>query len=137
MYSSFNFKWISLRLQVLFYLFAGINHFVNPEFYLPLIPPFFESADLFNNLAGVAEIILAIGLAIPSVRQKAKWGIVLMLLAFIPSHIYFIQIGSCVDGGLCVPMWLGWIRLLLIHPLLIGWVISIPRSKIPSSSNGI
>ena len=44
-----------------------------------------------------------------------------MLIAFIPSHIWFIEIGSCVEGGLCVDEWISWLRLLIIHPVLIYW----------------
>lgn len=104
-----------------FYIFAGINHFLNPEFYLPLIPDYFSNAEFINVLAGLAEIILGIGLLIKKVRRLAIIGIVLMLLAFIPSHVYFIQKGSCIDGGLCVSNWIGWIRLVIIHPILIAW----------------
>ncbi|SFO38328.1 Uncharacterized membrane protein [Algoriphagus ornithinivorans] len=104
-----------------FYIFAGINHFLNPEFYLPLIPDYFSNAEFINVLAGLAEIILGIGLLIKKVRRLAIIGIVLMLLAFIPSHVYFIQKGSCIDGGLCVSNWIGWVRLVIIHPILIAW----------------
>nr|HAD50567.1 hypothetical protein [Algoriphagus sp.] len=104
-----------------FYIFAGINHFLNPEFYLPLIPDYFSNAEFINVLAGLAEIILGIGLLIKKVRRVAIIGVVLMLLAFIPSHVYFIQKGSCIDGGLCVSNWIGWIRLVIIHPILIAW----------------
>jgi hypothetical protein len=48
-----------------------------------------------------------------------------MLISFIPAHIYFIQIGSCVEGGMCVSEWIGWARLLIIHPLLIWWALSV------------
>lgn len=113
-------KWL-LRLIVVFYLFAGINHFINPEFYLPLIPPFFPFPNTINILSGIIEILLAIGLALPRTRKIASHLIILMLLAFIPSHVYFIQIGSCINEGLCVPEWVGWLRLIIIHPLLIYW----------------
>ncbi|MEM9918721.1 MAG: hypothetical protein AAF990_11530, partial [Bacteroidota bacterium] len=54
-------------------------------------------------------------------RRWAAFGLIAMLIAFVPSHIHFIQIGSCVEGGLCTPPWVAWLRLLLIHPLLIWW----------------
>jgi uncharacterized membrane protein len=113
-------KW-SARFIVIFYFLGGINHFVNPDFYLPLIPPFFSHPELINIISGAAEIILAIGLAIPRTRNVASYLVILMLLAFIPSHVYFIQIGSCIGEGLCTPEWVGWVRLVLIHPFLIYW----------------
>ncbi|WP_075351324.1 DoxX family protein [Algoriphagus marinus] len=112
---------IGKYLMAAFYFLGGINHFLQPEFYLPLIPEYLPEKDLLNTIAGIAEVVGAIGLLIPQTRKIAAWGIVAMLVAFIPSHVYFIQIGSCLEEGLCVSEWIGWIRLVLIHPLLIWW----------------
>lgn len=114
-------KKLSLYLMPFLYLAAGINHFISPESYLPIIPEYLPNHELINILAGIAEIILGIGLLIPKTRVVSAWGVILMLIAFIPSHVYFIQIGSCVEGGICTPEWLGWIRLVVIHPLLLAW----------------
>lgn len=108
-------------LQSFFYIIAGVNHFVNPEFYLDLIPPFVPAHGAVNLISGLVEIAFGTGLLFRRTRQWAAFGIIAMLIAFIPSHIYFIQIGGCVDNGLCAPLWVGWIRLLVIHPLLIWW----------------
>jgi uncharacterized membrane protein len=112
---------ISLYILAIFYFVAGVNHFINPANYFPLIPDYLGSAEILNLLAGAAEVLGAIGLVIPATRKIAAWGIILLLIAFIPSHTYFISIGSCIEGGLCVPEWVAWIRLILIHPLLILW----------------
>jgi uncharacterized membrane protein len=75
-------------------------------------------------LSGAVEILFGIGLVFKSTRKYSAYLIIVMLVAFIPSHIYFIQLGSCIPDGLCVPIWVGWMRLLLVHPLLILWVWS-------------
>lgn len=118
-------KKISLYLQSFFYVFAGVNHFINPDFYFPLIPDYLHDfAQPINWVAGVVEVGFGIMLLFPHLRKWAALGILLMLLAFIPSHVYFIEIGGCIDGGLCVPRWVGWIRLVLIHPALMLWAWS-------------
>jgi uncharacterized membrane protein len=109
-------------LLVAFYLFAGANHFINPSFYSGLIPPYLPWHDLINIISGIAEILLAVLLLLPRTRLFAAKGIIVLLISFIPSHVYFIQINSCIPDGLCVPQWLGWVRLVLIHPLLMAWV---------------
>ncbi|MEM7108988.1 MAG: hypothetical protein AAF519_12240 [Bacteroidota bacterium] len=114
-------KKISFYALVVFYLFAGFNHFIDPEFYYPLIPPYFKFPVVINAASGVIEIVFGLLLLTFRLRNYAIYGIILMLVAFIPSHIYFIQIGSCINEGLCVPEWVGWVRLLVIHPLLIYW----------------
>ncbi len=112
---------IGLTVMTAFYLLGGINHFWHPEFYAPLIPPYLPFHPAINLLSGLAEIVLAIGLLLPNTRSYSAYGIVLLLILFIPSHVYFIQIDGCVDDGLCAPMWVAWLRLLLIHPLLMLW----------------
>ena len=123
-------NYLGLALLAGFYLFAGVNHFRDPEFYFPLIPPFFQAKELINVLAGIAEILLGAGLLFPRLRNISSYLIILMLLAFIPSHVYFIQIGGCADAGLCVPEWIAWMRLIVVHPLLILWVWRYRNSEI-------
>ena len=110
-----------------FYIVAGLNHFIMPEFYYGLIPEYLGSLKLINAVAGLAELILGSALLVPKFTRMAAWGVVLMLLAFIPAHVYFIEIGSCVGEGLCVPEWVSWMRLVVIHPLLILWAIAVSR----------
>ncbi len=112
-------KKTNLRILSLFFIVAGINHFVMPAFYLPLIPPYFPQPEALNVLAGLIEILLGIGLLFPKTRWYAGWGIAALMIAFIPSHWHFIQIGSCVNESICVPPWLAWVRLIIIHPFLI------------------
>lgn len=112
-----------------FYIAAGINHFISPDFYLPLIPSFFSNPELINLIAGIAELLLGLGVLFFPTRKRAAFGIVFLLLAFIPSHVYFIQIGSCVTEGLCVPAWVAWIRLIIIHPVLIFWAYWVGKNS--------
>lgn len=119
-------KKTSLYIQATFYLMAGSNHFFNAGFYYPLIPGYLQGfSGLINIMSGVIEMTFGLMLFISKTRKIAAFGIMLMLIAFIPSHAYFIQIGSCIESGLCVPAWVGWIRLLIIHPLLLWWAFSV------------
>lgn len=104
-----------------FMLFAGMNHFLNPEFYYPLIPSYQPFPKVINLVSGVLEIVLGALLVVPKWRTLAVYGIIILLLLFIPSHVYFIQIDACVPNGLCTPLWVAWVRLILIHPLLLLW----------------
>ncbi len=109
-------------LLIVFYLVAGVNHFVHPEFYLPLIPPYLPNPELINWVSGALEVLLAIGVAAPKYRKQSAVLIILMLIAFVPSHVYFIQQGACIDAqGLCTPLWVAWVRFILIHPLFMLW----------------
>lgn len=115
-------KKTALWIMIAFYLFAGLNHFINPGFYRPIIPPYMGTwADGINNLAGFLEIFFALMLIPKFTRPIGSYFIILMLVAFIPSHVYFIMKGEFQLGPFTITPLLAWIRLLIIHPLLILW----------------
>ena len=88
-------KQILFYFLIVFYLFAGYNHFATPSFYLPIIPPYLSFwAKEINILSGIVEIVLALLLIPKATRSLAVKGIIIMLIAFIPAHIYFIQKGA-------------------------------------------
>lgn len=107
--------------MIFFYVSAGINHFIHPDFYLALIPPYLPFHTSINLLSGLIEIALGLCLIPKAFRRWAAVGIIVMLIAFIPSHVYFIEMNSCIEGGLCTSPVIGWGRLIIIHPLLIVW----------------
>ncbi len=109
-------------LFIAFYLVAGINHFAQPQIYYPLIPSYLsEYAVPINVVAGFAEVIIAVLMIYHNTAKLSSWLAILMLLAFIPSHIYFIQAGNLSIGNFTITPFIAWIRLILIHPLLIFW----------------
>lgn len=117
-----------LLTAIVFYIFAGYNHFANPSFYLPLIPPYLSLwATELNLLSGIIEITLGLLLIPKKTRKYAAWAIILMLIAFIPSHIYFIQKGTFTLGSITMNPTISWIRLLVAHPLLIIWAWQISK----------
>ncbi len=115
---------ISFYGLVIFFVFAGVYHFINPDFYYPLIPDYLPFKKTINIISGIVEILLGLGLLFDQYRRSAAYLLIFLMIAFIPSHIHFILLGSCMDGGLCVPEWVGWMRLLVIHPLLVYWIYS-------------
>ncbi|WP_024863892.1 DoxX family protein [Leptospira licerasiae] len=78
---------ILFYLMVLFYLLAGSAHFIIPEFYYGMMPPYIPYHYEVNILAGVCEILLALALLPLSTRVFAAWGIILLLIAVFPANI--------------------------------------------------
>lgn len=121
-------KNVMLYGMVVFYILGGYNHFNNPSFYIPLIPPYLATwAVELNLISGFVEIVLGILLILKQTRKWAGWGIVLMLLAFIPSHIYFIERGNFSLGSFTMTPIISWIRLLVFQPLFILWALWVSR----------
>lgn len=112
---------LSLIILILLYLVAGANHFYNPASYLRIIPGYLPFHETLNLLAGVFEIAFAVLLIPIKTRKLAAWGIILMLLAFLPVHISMIGDAPLYLGKLHVTPLIAWIRLIVLQPLLILW----------------
>lgn len=108
-----------LWLNALFYVAAGCNHFVHPKTYLSLIPPYLPWPALLNTISGAFEILFGLLLVFKPTRKSAAIFIILMLIAFLPAHVYMIQKNGCVSPALCVPLWVAWLRLPLQLVLII------------------
>ena len=114
-------KRISLVVMIVFYIGAGVNHFWQPGPYYALIPPYLPWHHVINMISGSAEIILGLLLIFSKTRKIAADGIIVMLIAFIPAHIWMIQNGWCTGSGFCLPAWATWVRLFPLQFLLMGW----------------
>jgi uncharacterized membrane protein len=116
----------SVRLFVIFYAVAGAMHFISPNIYLKVIPDWLGDKSIINYLSGAVEILVSFLALFNQTRKIAGYLAIAMLVGFTISHVYFIQIGSCA-GELCIPKWIAWVRLVLIHPLLIYWAYSVSK----------
>ncbi len=107
---------ISLYLQAIIYIVAGLNHFINPKTYLAIMPPYIPAHQLMVTLSGVTEVILGIGLLFPVTRSLSAWGLILLLVAVFPANVYM----ATSTRFRKLPAWLRWGRLPL-QGILIWW----------------
>ncbi|WP_428328376.1 DoxX family protein [Mucilaginibacter sp.] len=115
-------KKISLFILIVGYLVAGANHFYNPGSYYKIIPPYIPFPKVMNVLAGFFEILFALMLIFAKTRALAAWGIILMLIAFVPVHVQMVIDAPFLLGGtIKISPMVAWIRLVVLQPLLILW----------------
>lgn len=67
---------------------AGVNHFLNPAFYLKMMPPILPAPLFLIYLSGALEIALGVLLLIPRFTRLAAWGAIALLIAVYPANIY-------------------------------------------------
>lgn len=83
---------VSKRLALLglslFFVVAGINHFVNPDFYVAIMPPYLPAHRELVFLSGVFEVLGGVAVLAPAVRPAAGWGLILLLLAVFPANLH-------------------------------------------------
>ena len=113
-------KQVLLWVQVVFYVFAGIQHFRVPHFYVPMMPPYLPWHAELVFLSGVAEVLCGLGLALPQTRKLAAWGTIALLVAVFPANIHVAVNNIPVFGATEGPGPLGYIRLPL-QLVLIAW----------------
>lgn len=70
-----------------FFAFAGIMHYLKPKFFKHFIPKPFPKK-LVNYVVGLLEFGVGIGLLIPDYTKKSALGIIILLIAFLPIHIW-------------------------------------------------
>ncbi len=107
---------LSLYIQAVVYMAAGINHFIRPNTYLALMPPYIPAHGLMVMLSGIAEIVLGAGLLFPATRSLSAWGLILLLIAVFPANVH-MAVASRFQS---IPAWVRWGRLPL-QGLLIWW----------------
>lgn len=119
-------------LLVVFFVLGGVNHFLSPEFYLPMMPPYIPAHEFMVALSGATEIIAGIMLAIPKTAKWGAWFIIAHLLIFFTVHIYMIQEASTTFADL--PLAFLWIRIPLQF-LFIAWAFWFTRETPPTQEN--
>ncbi len=99
------------------YVVAGLNHLLNPDLYVAIMPPYIPWHLGLVWVSGVIEIALGIGVLVPRTRRLAGWGTIALLLAVFPANLHM----ALADAGTYdAPAWGLWLRL-PIQGLLIAW----------------
>ncbi|MYL35008.1 hypothetical protein GLW08_18315 [Pontibacillus yanchengensis] len=117
-------KKLGLFLFVFFFFLAGIFHFIFVDNFTTIIPNSLPFKAEIVYITGVIEIILAVGLLLPTTRKvSGKWTAIFLVAVF-PANIY-----SAIEGipSSINPIFL-WVRL-AFQPLLIWWVIAVSKNE--------
>ena len=108
---------VGAGLFALFMVAAGVAHFVNPGFYLRIMPPWLPWHEELIWLSGVCEVVAGVLVAIPRTRRLGGLFAIAVLLGVFPANVWM-----AVDSSVWpeVPIWARWGRLPL-QALLIYW----------------
>jgi uncharacterized membrane protein len=81
-------KLIMMALLSLMFVGGGINHFLNLEFYMRLMPPYLPFHEQLIWLSGVLEIIVGVGIWIKKYRAISAWGMIGIMIAVFPANVH-------------------------------------------------
>ena len=76
-----------IYVYVVFFISAGINHFLNPQFYDALVPDFIPFPRLVHQITGVIEIILPL-LLLTRFRKEAALLMIIFLVILYVANLY-------------------------------------------------
>ena len=108
----------------IFFIVAGVLHFVVPDYYAAIVPPYFPAPAALVALSGLAEIAGGAGLMIPRVRQAAGAGLVLLLIVVFPANLEMLRLARLRGEPWPVELIL-WLRLPLQVVLIwLAWRLS-------------
>ena len=114
-----------------FFINVGVDHFVNPEFYLSIMPPAFPLHLEAVYISGFFEVLGGVGVLIPRLRKIAGWGLVALLVAVYPANIYMaITPGAFPEASVA----LLYVRL-VFQFLFFYWAFSVTKSAYNGGDN--
>ena len=105
----------------LIFVGAGILHFVAPNFYFKIMPPFLPAPRFLVLASGGLELLGGLGLLTPLLFRPAAAGLALLVVSFFPVHVYMLVNPAAVNAGSVSPLLL-WLRL-GFQFVLIAWVL--------------
>ncbi|MFM8483127.1 MAG: MauE/DoxX family redox-associated membrane protein [Actinomycetota bacterium] len=72
-----------------FVTLAGVMHFVNPDFFNDIVPPWLPPSESFwTYVSGVAEIVIAVLILRRSTRRVGAIAAIWLFLAVYPANLY-------------------------------------------------
>jgi len=123
----------SLRwLLAVFFVAAGANHFLEPSFYAPMMPPWLPHPDGLIAFSGVAEMLGGIAVLVPLARRAAGWGLIALLVAVFPANLH-MAVHHLSPPGMNFPAWVLWARLPLqaVFVIWAWWTAAEPPPENP------
>ncbi len=96
-------------LLAVFMIYAGSQHFINPDFFNPFVPDILVFKTAIIYVSGILEVGLGILLLVPKFASKAALAIFVLMLLFLPIHIWDVfsdtpAIGSHQAALIRLPM---------------------------------
>ena len=84
-------KSILIIISSIFYTIVGIKHFIEPDYFLSIIPPYLPFHIELVYISGFFELLFGLMILFPKYRYYGSIGLILLLIAVFPANIYLAQ----------------------------------------------
>lgn len=116
-------KYINLYLISILFIYAGIAHFTNPQFYIKITPSFIPFKQFLVDLSGLLEILGGFLILFNQTRKTGVYLLVGLLVLFFVVHFDMLFTYQ-LSEDFTLNSFLLTLRI-IIQFILIYWVISL------------
>ncbi len=85
------FKLITIYFMSFAYTYVGVRHFIDPNFFLAIMPNYLTFHLEFVYLSGIAEVALGLMLLSKKTRKTGAIGLIILLILVFPANIHLVQ----------------------------------------------
>lgn len=121
--------WVESLVAVpygLWFVWVGVQHFLEPEWFEPIVPKALGDPTFWVYTSGAFEILLGIGVALPWFRKEAALAMTLMLIVLYWANLNMWINDIPLDGKTYANHWhllrgIGQVALIWVALWLGGW----------------
>ena len=85
------FKLITIYFMSIAYAYVGVRHFIDPDFFLAIMPNYLTFHLEFVYLSGIAEVVLGLMLLSKKTRKTGAIGLIILLILVFTANIHLVQ----------------------------------------------
>ena len=82
------YKILTIFVMGVMYVFIGIKHFTDPQYFLDIVPPQLPSKLFLVYLTGLIEVVGGVAILAPKTRKAGAYLLIFLLVSVFPANIY-------------------------------------------------
>lgn len=82
------YKLLTIYVMSFMYIFIGIKHFTDPQYFLDIVPPQLPSKLFLVYFTGLIEVVGGAAILTPKTRKVGAYLLIFLLLTVFPANIY-------------------------------------------------
>ena len=122
---------VAILLVAAYFLYGGVSHFTNPDFFVAIMPPYLPYHLEIVWISGAFEVLGGLGILLTRTRLMTGLGLIALTLAVTPANIHMAMNPDLFPD---VPVIALYVRLVLQVVLL--WVIWFSTSGVRAARRG-
>jgi uncharacterized membrane protein len=99
-----------------FFLLAGLNQLLAPDWFSPLLPPKLQGSIWLIVLCGILMMVSGLLVLFRVTRRLGAWALFFLLILLLPVNLFLVQTKGLI---LNIPAWNAWLRLPLQFVLIL------------------